>query len=628
MGVVNQDFKKKFGVNLLEEFTDLEGNLTYIEQINSKYEWSSSNKRELSAQIGRIREKQKDRNLNLSVIGEFSTGKSTFINALLRAALLESNITQGTTVAATVIQYAKKKSLTIKRQIEGKEELQKIQDSRIEDEAAFVREITKATTNNSLHCKNQTVVIEYPSETLKNNIVIVDTPGTNVTENWQEEVTSNAIRQLSDASIIMIDAVKPMPMSLISFVNDNLQDVIKNCVFIVNRMDLLREDEREEQLSYIKRNIAKTFDIAEPVVCPYVSLFVLGESVPQVLQQVQHDREKIRPLVAQSYQTESRIYAYLAKRRAIIQATKLCELMSQLFDVLHANMQERMASYEQQHKEIEDAKIKDIEKYLSNKASDVSGSILLTYSNNEKNYETILEKKLLSKKEEIRAQLWRMLDKQVLNLYVNRLPINLHKAAKEVVESGMQDVISSVLAAGNKEWENFFAEFKQHYHRLAVHNNNKKLQVTNLESIFKVRRQAELSTQLADASTKYINVEKVLTWIPVADNIFNFFAGSIEAMKKKYWSQMEQEIDRYFQSVFREIMTSLSHYNQSVMEQMQNSIEGCKAEYNLLIAAIDQQDNLRQNELKAYVLDIKKDLKELSNRKETIQSLRVQLAQL
>ena len=71
----------------------------------NKYQWPKDVHIELEKKLSRIIDKEKDKSLNLSVIGEFTTGKSTFINAIIRNNLLVSSIMQGTTLANTIIDF-------------------------------------------------------------------------------------------------------------------------------------------------------------------------------------------------------------------------------------------------------------------------------------------------------------------------------------------------------------------------------------------------------------------------------------------------------------------------------------------------------------------------------------------
>ena len=67
---------------------------------------TNSARQELSQQLQKIKNRRADPNLYLAVIGEFSSGKSTFINALLRNDLLKTSALVATAID-TKISYGK-----------------------------------------------------------------------------------------------------------------------------------------------------------------------------------------------------------------------------------------------------------------------------------------------------------------------------------------------------------------------------------------------------------------------------------------------------------------------------------------------------------------------------------------
>lgn len=89
----------------ISEYVDISSHIQFAESLIDRYEWDKETKKRLVSQLQLIHNKEKDKCLNLSVIGEFSTGKSTFINALLGEELLIYSVIQGTTVVNTVIEY-------------------------------------------------------------------------------------------------------------------------------------------------------------------------------------------------------------------------------------------------------------------------------------------------------------------------------------------------------------------------------------------------------------------------------------------------------------------------------------------------------------------------------------------
>jgi len=637
---------KNTRMDLIDDLIDVKGNLTFIEAVNSKYDWSSETSKEINNRLRDIRMKQEDKNLNLSVIGEFSTGKSTFINALLRSELLESDILQGTTAAATVIRYGKKKNIFIKKTVGGTEKLYEIKSESIIDDITFIKKVTEATTKKSEESKKETVILEYPSETLKNNIVIVDTPGTNVTEVWHEEITSNAIHSLSDASIVVIDAIKLVPISLVTFINNNLQDVIKNCVFIVNRMDLLRPGERERQLDYIRKFISKTFDVEAPIVCPYTSLFVLGESVPHVLKDVNYNKEDSKDLVQQSYQTEATIYSYLAERRMIIQRTKLLELIDHTFDVLQSNMKKQIAFDQNKHLEIEASKIKDVDSFMLEKINRAADDIMSAYVTEKRQFEFSMKEQLGKKKEGIKANLNSIEDRKYLSAYVNNLPNNMQKAAMEAVNYYLTPILDYINRMEQAKWEQFFDDFKKQYHRLAIHGKQEDFISDAIAPDFEMKLNTNISTALSEASNKYQKIGdaanlsgaaggavlgQLIIPIPIVGAAIGLMAGwmfgdkigmPIKKMRADYWTKMEPVIDQYFNNIAPEFLSYISQYQSAIIERLRQKILQCKGKYNLLIQTIDRQDNERQKELQTHLSEMNQDLMRLERRKDTLQSTR------
>lgn len=104
--------ENNFAANQFEEVAEFGSNLEFIEGIVDKYDLDNESQERLRGEIDKLRRKYDDKLLNLSVIGEFSTGKSAFINALLRRdGFLQSSSLQGTTTTATIIESSDKYAL-------------------------------------------------------------------------------------------------------------------------------------------------------------------------------------------------------------------------------------------------------------------------------------------------------------------------------------------------------------------------------------------------------------------------------------------------------------------------------------------------------------------------------------
>jgi predicted GTPase len=168
--------------------------------------------------------------MNLLVVGEFSRGKSTFINALLGQPVLPSRVNP-TTATITVL--------------EGQEERKMIiiyQDGQTKDVSLPAEKVNKyldsivTTLNNDVQQVKQ-VMITWPGRLEEWNCRIVDTPGVNDLDEVREEITYRYLSQ-ADACIVILDSQQPLSESERRFLQDKvLANDVNRVLFVINRID-------------------------------------------------------------------------------------------------------------------------------------------------------------------------------------------------------------------------------------------------------------------------------------------------------------------------------------------------------------------------------------------------------
>ena len=269
-----------------------------------------------------IKQKQRDRKLNISVVGEFSTGKSTFINALLRQKLLVSSPIQGTTLASTVIEQGDEYSIEASFLGEGKKEKKLFSDI-----ASMRMHLSELTTNEATAKRLKSVHVTLPTECFCPDIRIIDTPGTNAIEAWHEEVTVRTIKKQSDLSIILITAERMVTNTVIAFVKKNLHPILSQCVFVVTHIDQIEdENDRGMQLDYIRKKIKDELELENPLVLPYASTLVLGTGQSDLPENVKQS------LVEESLNNERQLQRHTARMRLIAQVKNLMILINDLYE--------------------------------------------------------------------------------------------------------------------------------------------------------------------------------------------------------------------------------------------------------------------------------------------------------
>lgn len=227
--------------------------------------------------IESLSKKSKSKDINIAVIGEFNSGKSTFINALLRERILKE-AGRPTTAAATYITRSRPHNLlqyifgtksyatvafddgqsfifntsNYSRCSEYIQQSYNIQTSSLND----IINVLTAEQQVAKHVVK--LHVELKTKGLPKNIVIIDTPGFNPGEiNFDNhlKITEDVVAKVADMAIILMPSTQPMSATLVDFLETNIHRYIHRCVFIITKIDLIPECERESVYEYVRNQV-------------------------------------------------------------------------------------------------------------------------------------------------------------------------------------------------------------------------------------------------------------------------------------------------------------------------------------------------------------------------------------
>ena len=192
-------------------------------------------------------------NFQLVVVGEFSRGKSTFINALLGEKILPSSAKPTTTILNKIV-YSADSEIKLHFHNE-KKTAQKISDSEFEKLVAPMEPIhgdvesEKDYEKKVGHLKSiQYAEIGRNLALCKSGVEIIDTPGTNDLDPVREQIT-NTIIPKSDAAILLLSAIKILSESELSLLRDRLlANDIQKIFIVVNYKDQLESKADEKKV--------------------------------------------------------------------------------------------------------------------------------------------------------------------------------------------------------------------------------------------------------------------------------------------------------------------------------------------------------------------------------------------
>ncbi len=177
----------------------------------------------------------------IAVIGQFSSGKSTFLNALLGQDILPSGLTP-VTAKAVRLKFAKMPLLSVKF-INGNESLLASSD------LAELNKLGEQVSGMTLYA---------PSEILK-EINFIDTPGLNSLRDADTKETKNTLKKVSGAIWLSLanNAAKASEL-------ESIKEILKandlKAICLINQKDKLSEEELESLLKHARQTYGELFE--------------------------------------------------------------------------------------------------------------------------------------------------------------------------------------------------------------------------------------------------------------------------------------------------------------------------------------------------------------------------------
>lgn len=230
-----------------------------------------------------LKEKIKNDNFKVLVIGEFKNGKSTFINSLMGEKVLPAYSTPCTAVINEVV-YGKEKKAVLYFKNPLPEEMspdivsaamqhiRKYQNAPeippyeidVEDleEYVAIPDPCKDQADSIKELPYSKVILEYPISICRDGIEIIDSPGLN--ENGtRTKVTEEYLNQ-ADAILFVFRCPKIGGVNEVSYITDQIQARgHEDIFFICNCINLVPEDERERLIKFGNQKLAPLTSLGE-----------------------------------------------------------------------------------------------------------------------------------------------------------------------------------------------------------------------------------------------------------------------------------------------------------------------------------------------------------------------------
>ena len=265
----------------------------------------------------------------ITIVGEFSSGKSTFLNAIIGQDILPHGVNETTATVTYIHNVPKADPRLDKAIVHFRDETKNDVTLDVsKDKSALIDYVT--TSENQYNVVQDIVAVDVYVHfaDIEDPVVFIDTPGMNGVAKGHREITLHEIRH-SHASICLFH-LRGMGKSDLDFIKE-LKKYQQSFFFVLNAIDDLKTNEE----SYEERMQAFTNDIVNYVYEGHGKpQFVFGISALKAL--CARDRRIMRV-----YDTDQNDLTE-ADRTRLLEESKMPELEKALFDYLRVSEKEKV----------------------------------------------------------------------------------------------------------------------------------------------------------------------------------------------------------------------------------------------------------------------------------------------
>lgn len=355
----------------------MEEQISFLKKIIVRDDFSLEQQEKYRTQMEMILKRKNQKNLQIAIVGEFSSGKSTLINAMIGKNLLKTAFMATTaiptrlregpgqlTVRGTLRQektwkelfrkYEKKTGKFTVYRLEaggtgknfwmnlvgitekgGKKLLTETLTRRclkLSGEIQTLEDLlAEITTREEVVCLFEQVEVLLEPGSLGEQLEIIDTPGTNPgSESAREHRrrTQEVLMKEADTAVILFPADRVYTASFEQFLRENASRLLENSLLLVTMMDRVPPEERQEILDYTEEKLKERFHLKDPKI-----LFCAA------------GRAKRDPYWRENFQQVKRSFlTYMKSGRITFIRQHLMELLEQMMDDLNGDLEEKKRS--------------------------------------------------------------------------------------------------------------------------------------------------------------------------------------------------------------------------------------------------------------------------------------------
>lgn len=442
------------------------------------YTRSDNERLEFLGTLQEIVDRYHDPEFRLAVIGNFSCGKSTFLNALLERDLLAMSDLP-TTAIPTYIRWdrdaaAERKAASFfqKKHVPGEDsptvtvtllngeeyllygkrlkQFEKSTGLHLPTEPGKMIDFITTTTKLAESIKS--VKMSFPFREKFENFCLIDTPGVNPGEEENKEhivQTQSVLRDEADVAIVLYTAKDAMSRDTREFLEENADHLMKDAIIMLTKMDLVPDRQRDKLQKNTARLVGNQFGQENPT----VYMISAGRALDYFCgyDKDQETREESRDWAQQFDTTIDLVLTKLHERRVDIVAHRITQLMSDLIDNISDSINNETATLQNEAEQLRNASFENLEKEIQVICDKFQQEIERDKDYRQAQMREIIRQQVEAARDDICDRISNTSNQDELNSCLqNYYPARMKKASEEIDNRVRVEVIGGIRSLGQR----------------------------------------------------------------------------------------------------------------------------------------------------------------------------------
>lgn len=629
---------------------DIDKDLRFVTRLFERLRRREADPKEMEALEGglaAVKARRRDRSLYLALIGEFSSGKTTFINVLLGERLLKASALANT-AAVTEIRQGRQRAVKVRFRGTPTELSYPSPDlqarlAELGGQMGTVEELLgELTANAEVAPTVERVTLNHPSSMLGDDIVVLDTPGINSAVAAHATVAHEVIDDLADAFVVLVPSHTPVSMRLRSLLEDHLRPYIHRTTFVVTHMDSVDEDERDEIVEFVRCRLIDELKLESPAVASLAVSAALRARMadPPVTSEDTEWLSRFEMLRAE-------LVGKLRRERALAVAERVAGLLGRVMDLSEASLKRQAGDLQQRVRGLERHAPANLERFCTDTSQSLGSKIGQAAEGAKSKVSETAAGAEAAAIAAVRAQLDKATGTEQLDAAVAKVA--------GVVESKLQQVIreTSTTGAGitrsaNQAVDELDRRFEERYRGLdRLRGSSFKPAATPPPKIPTAELTADvvalkekLDKRIASGALGGAGVGAAIGTVilPVVGTLigaglgglFGSVAGAtgLDERRKRYWAELEPDIHASFESLRPRCMAALDEKAGGARSHLKARVEGYRKHYANVIRELEAAHAQAERDLQRQIVETGRDIAKVEARKAMLEQSSERLRQI